>query len=266
MPELLHKELTGAIIGAYYEVYNQTPRTYPEYIYESAMMEELRQRGYPALRQDEYRIVYKERLVGVQRLDLFVVQEVVVENKVADNLTLLHKAQARSYLKTVGKQIGLVFNFGGAQPEFERVYLPADSESAAREAVAPAMPEPSADWLYAELAYGIAGGLYEVHTLLGPGFIHRIYANACYRELQLRGLAARPAKRMQVMYKGTAIGTIAFGHLTIEDKVIVFPVALHHTNTIHLEGLKDWMRACDIHLGLLANFNAPRLDVTFVRA
>jgi GxxExxY protein len=265
MTELLHRELTGAIIGVYYEVYNQTLRMYPEYIYESAMMEELRQRGYPTLRQGEYRIVYKERLVGVQRLDLFVVQEVVVENKVADNLTLLHKAQARSYLKTVGKQVGLVFNFGGVQPEFERVYLPVDSELTAQEAATRAMPEPSADWLYPELAYAIAGGLYEVHTLLGPGFIHRIYANACYRELQLRGLAARPLKRMQVTYKGAAIGTIAFGHLVIESQVMVFPVALRHTPAIRLEGLKDWMSTCDIRLGILANFNVPRLDIVFIR-
>ena len=45
--ELLHKELTGAIIGAYYEVYNHTSRNYPEYIYERAMIQELQQRGYP---------------------------------------------------------------------------------------------------------------------------------------------------------------------------------------------------------------------------
>ena len=34
MTELLHKELTGAIIAAYYEVYNHTSRTFPEYIKE----------------------------------------------------------------------------------------------------------------------------------------------------------------------------------------------------------------------------------------
>jgi len=45
MSELIHRELTGDIIGAYYEVYNHTHRIYPEYIYERAMMEELRLRG-----------------------------------------------------------------------------------------------------------------------------------------------------------------------------------------------------------------------------
>lgn len=67
MTKLAHQELTGAIIGAYYEVYNHTSRTYPEYIYERAMMEELRRRGMATISQDEYQIFYKERLVGVQR-------------------------------------------------------------------------------------------------------------------------------------------------------------------------------------------------------
>jgi GxxExxY protein len=113
MPQLIHQELTGDIIGAYYEVYNRTPRTHPEYIYERAMMEELRLRGRATTRQDEYSILYKEHLAGVQRLDLFVAQEVAVELKVAERLTPLHKAQGISYLKTVDKPVGLLFNFGG---------------------------------------------------------------------------------------------------------------------------------------------------------
>ncbi len=37
LTELLHKQLTGDIIGVYYDVYNATSRSYPEYIYERAM-------------------------------------------------------------------------------------------------------------------------------------------------------------------------------------------------------------------------------------
>jgi hypothetical protein len=66
-----------------------------------------------------------------------------------------------------------------------------------------ALPEkkaitPSPDWLYPDLAYQVVGGLYEVHSVLGAGFVYRIYANACCLELGLRGLAVKPGKRMQV--------------------------------------------------------------------
>ena len=54
MTELLHKELTKQIIHAYYDVYNGTSRTYPEYIYENGMMHDLHALRIPCLRQDEY--------------------------------------------------------------------------------------------------------------------------------------------------------------------------------------------------------------------
>jgi len=123
MTELLHKELTGTIIGVYYDVYNGTGRTYPEYVYENAMMGDLQALRVPCCRQDEYQVFYKDKLVGVQRLDLFIAGEVVVELKVVPALTRLHRAQAISYLKAAGKQVGLLFNFGSPKPEFERLYF-----------------------------------------------------------------------------------------------------------------------------------------------
>jgi GxxExxY protein len=264
MPELAHRELTGDIIGAYYEVYNHTPRIYPEYIYERAMMEELRRRNIATTHQDDYRIVYKDRPVGIQQLDLFIAQQVAVEIKVAERLTRLHKAQCISYLKTVDKLVGLLLNFGSKTPEFNRLYFnPAKRASALPEKKA---ITPSPDWLYPDLAYQIVGGLYEVHTILGAGFVHRIYANACYHELRLRNLAAKPAKRMQVTYKGVVIGDVAFGHIVVAGKIMVFPVAIGDMNAIHLDGLKDWMRMCDIQLGILANFDAIHLKPVFIRA
>jgi GxxExxY protein len=241
-------------------VYNQTSRTFPEFLYERAMIEELRLRELAAVQQDEYTIYYKERIVGEQRLDLFVVQEVVVENKVAERLTALHRAQCASYLKTVG----LVFNFGSDSPAFERVYM-----DPARVKPTPATPPPqdaSEDRLYPDLSYAILGALFEVHSIIGPGFVHRIYGNACHHELTLRGLAAIPAKRIQVAYKNIVLGDIAFGHLTVEGKVMVFPAAYRDASVIHYDTLKYWMRLSGIRLGILANFNATRLQLVFVRA
>lgn len=267
MPDLLHKELTGVIIGAYYEVYNHTSRMYPEYIYERAMVEELRRQEYPATRQDEYRVFYKDRLVGVQKLDLFVVQEVVVENKVVGQLSALNRAQCLSYLKATGKTVGLLFNFGGGKPEFDRLYFdPAKREPPSSEPSGHEETAPSEDWLYPDLAYAIVGGLYEVHTYLGPGFVHRIYANACYYELGLRGLSPVASKRMQVFYKDIAVGDIAFGHMVVDGKMMVFPVAVRDLESIHLDSLKNWVRTKDIQLGIIANFDAVRLQTLFIRA
>lgn len=121
------------------------------------------------------------------------------------------------------------------------------------------------DWFYPDLAYQIIGGLYEVHTILGAGFVYRVYANACYYELQLRGLAVSTNKRLQVTYKDVVVGDVAFGHLVVEDKIMVFPVAINKLTDIHLDNLKTWMKLCGIQLGIVANFDSVRLEISFIR-
>lgn len=255
-------DCSHTIIGAYYEVYNHTSRNFPEYIYEQAMLEELRLRGMQTTRQEKYPITYKGQPVGLQQLDLFVADQIVVENKVVPRLTHLHKAQAISYLKVVDKLTGLLLNFGGHTPEFNRLFFNPAKQSVGNlsESI-----EPSADWLHSDLAYQVVGGLYEVHSILGTGFIHRIYANACYHELNLRHLAVKPAKRIQVAYKDRIIGDIALAHLLIEGKIIPFPVAVGRLQDISLDNLKQWLVLSEVELGILANFSSIHLDIMFIR-
>jgi GxxExxY protein len=265
MVKLLYKETTGLIIGVYYDVYNGTGRTYPEYIFENAMMGDLRILRVPCRRQVEYRIFYKGRLVGVQRLDLFVAGEVVVEIKVVLVLTKLHKAQAISYLKVVGKQVGLLFNFGGPEPEFERLYFQPRSPQNDLDAAIRTLPEFPSSYLSPELTYDIIGGLMEVHSTLGPGLIHRIYANASCYELEQRGLQVRPRRNYQVIYRNRPVGEIKFGHLQVNDSVFVFPVAVQDVNDIHIDNLKAWMRLQKIPIGILANFYDTSLHPIVLR-
>jgi GxxExxY protein len=264
MVKLLHKQLTGTIIRTYYDVYNGTGRTYPEYVYENGMMGDLKARSIPCQRQDEYEIFYKDKLVGVQRLDLFVAKEVVVELKVAPVLPI-HKAQAISYLKVTGKQVGLLLNFGSANPEFERLYFDSRPPQSDLDTAVDALPELPNSYLTPELTYAIIGGLFEVHSILGPGFIHRIYANACYYELQLRGLEVHPRKAYQVIYRNRPIGEIKFGHLQVDNSVFVFPVAVQDINDVHINNLKDWMRDQGIPIGILVNFYDTSLDPIVLR-
>lgn len=82
-----------------------------------------RERGIPCSRQDEYQVVYKDKIVGLQRLDMFVAGEVVVELKVAQHIEPVHLAQLLSYVRVAGKEVGLLFRFGGPESEFARRIL-----------------------------------------------------------------------------------------------------------------------------------------------
>jgi len=266
MTRLLHKDLTGQIIGVYYNVFNGLSQDYPEPVFEKAMITDLRGQGVSCVKQAKYEIRYKDWIVGRQELDIFVAQIVVVEIKVAERIEPIHLAQLLSYLKTVGKEVGLLFRFGGPEPEFERRVLTPSAWETDLQTGPPECLANAEGLLYPELVFDVVGGLIEVFKTLGPGFIYRIYANACYRELRhVRGLDALPRTEMQVYYRGQAIAEIKFAHLQIEDKLLVFPVAIGDVNNIRIQNLKDWMRHLQVPLGILANFRDTRLRPIILR-
>ena len=257
--------LLRTIIGIYYDVYNGTGRTYPEFIYEQAMADDIRQQGIACRRQSEFRVLYKEQLVGLQRLDLFVPPDVVIEIKVAPKLTNLHQAQAISYLKVADAEAGLLCNLGSPQPEFRRLYRPTREDDNPAGADQSWRDGWSADLLLPELTGAAIGGMYEVHTILGPGLIHRIYANAVYHELQLRGLEAIARREYQVIYRRRLVGEIKFNHIQVGSSLFVFPVAVHDLNSISINNLKAWMKVQQIPLGILANFHPASLKFVVLR-
>jgi GxxExxY protein len=199
--------------------------------------------------------------VGVQRLDILAAESVVLELKVKLQLGGLDQAQTISYVKTAGKRVGLVFNFGSLKPDFKRVYFSPRTAAPC----APDLEKGRDDLLFPALTGEIIGGLFEVHATLGPGFVHRIYANACYRELQARGLAVKPLREMTVYYRGNPLGQVKLRHLQVEDKIMLFPVAIYHQDELKLENLRHWMADQGISLGILANFYAETLHPIFMR-
>jgi GxxExxY protein len=255
MSDFLFKELTHAIIGVYFDVYNGLGRTYPEFVYEKAMLHDLRHKGISCLRQEEYQVFYKEWLVGLQQLDLFIANEVIVELKAVSHLTARHEAQTFSYLKAFNKQVGLLFNFGGSKPEFKRLFFQPRSSETPLQVVKETVSELPSSLISPALAYEIIGGLYAVHAILGPGFVHRIYGNACYHELKERGLPARPQREIQVIYRNKVVAAVKFAHLQVENVALVFPVAIQNINDVNFNNIKAWLRVQQIPLAILANFH-----------
>jgi GxxExxY protein len=264
MTELLHRDLTGRIIGVYYFVYNKLSQTYPEFIYERAMIALLERLGIRCIWQDEYEIRYKGRLVGVQQIDIFVAGAVVVELKVAGSIEPIHLAQLLSYLKTVSREVGLLFRFGGPEPEFARRVL---TTKAWHETLSPdsTVLTEREDLLHPEVTHEIIGGVLEVFKTLGPGFIHRIYANACFHELKLRGLEVMPRREFRVFMDDIDLGEIKLGHLQVDNRALVFPVAVSNIEKIKIANLKAWMRHLNIPIGILANFNTTWLEPIVLR-
>jgi GxxExxY protein len=103
--------LAHDVIGAAIEVHRILGPGFLESVYEEALCVELGLRGIQFVRQYQSSVDYKGHAVGEHRLDLLVGDVLVVELKAADSLAPVHAAQVLSYLKTTGKQLGLLINF-----------------------------------------------------------------------------------------------------------------------------------------------------------
>ena len=110
---LIHRELTGAIIGAFFEVYNWLEGDgYLESVYRNALVVELQSRGYHCRREGLIEVLYKGVCVGKYRYDLLVNGQVLVEVKAGDLLAPNAKRQLLNYLRGTGLQVGLLLHFG----------------------------------------------------------------------------------------------------------------------------------------------------------
>ena len=119
--------------------------------------------------------------------------------------------------------------------------------------------------LHPEVTHEIIGGVLEVFQTLGPGFIHRIYANACFHELKLRGLEVMPRREFRVFMDDIDLGGIKLGHLQVDNRALVFPVAVSNVEKIRIANLKAWMRHLNIPIGILVNFNTTWLEPIVLR-
>ena len=116
---MLHKHLTGEIIKAFYDVYNELGYGFLERVYQNALFIELKQRGFNVEAQKKISVYYKEQLVGDYFADIIVNNKVILELKAAEYIIDEFEYQLINYLKSTDCEVGLLLNFG-KEPEFSR--------------------------------------------------------------------------------------------------------------------------------------------------
>ena len=116
-----HKEITEAIIGAAFEVYNNLGYGFLERVYHRALQVELIQRGLRTELEKRLAVHYKSTIVGEYDADLIVEDCVVVEIKVAPQYDKRDEAQLLNELKATRLKLGLLLNFGRTKVEFKRL-------------------------------------------------------------------------------------------------------------------------------------------------
>lgn len=109
-------ELTGKIIEAFYNVYNELGYGFLETVYANALKEEFLKLGLKAINEKPIKVYYNNKVIGEYYSDFLVDGEVVIEIKAIKELKKIDEVQIINYLKSTDKEIGLLVNFG---PELE---------------------------------------------------------------------------------------------------------------------------------------------------
>ena len=117
---LHHEQLTGSVIGAFYEVYKTLGHGYLESLYATALEWELLARGHRVAREMSVRVMYKSAELGMQRLDMVVNDVLVVEIKSTATLQKIATRQVYNYLHATNLEVGLLLHFG-PDPQFFRI-------------------------------------------------------------------------------------------------------------------------------------------------
>ncbi len=205
MPELIHPELSYAVRGVLFDVYNVLGPLLNEGFYENAIAIGLGKRGIHCETQKPFEVYYEGERVGLYYVDVWIENgKMLLELKVSPVIEPIHQAQAISYLKVTDADLAVVANFGGTSLEDER--LPNFLRGR----------QPEFKWdcrtvldtfLYPDLTSGILRVCHRVHFVLGPGFLHQIYRRATMIELRRSHLAFEYIKRLPVEYEGHVLGS-----------------------------------------------------------
>lgn len=109
-----------------------------------------------------------------------------------------------------------------------------------------------------ELSRRVIGAAMEVHRVLGPGLLERLYEEALAHELKLQGFRFLRQVPVRMKYKELALPEQRLD-MVVEDLLVVELKAVERVPEVYLAQLVRYLRSADLPLGLLLNFNVPLL-------
>ena len=107
--------------------------------------------------------------------------------------------------------------------------------------------------------------LIEVHRNLGPGLLESVYEVCLCKELSLKGIKFQRQVLLPVNYKGEKLDADYRIDVLVEDEIIIELKSVEQMNPVYEAQLLTYLKLADKKLGLLINFNVPRLIDGFKR-
>ena len=112
---------------------------------------------------------------------------------------------------------------------------------------------------YGEITEQIIGAAFEVHRILGYGFLEKVYQRAMFVELALRGLQVAAEEEVCVAYKGHVVGDYSPDLLVNRCVVVELKVAKSYRIEDEAQLLNE-LRVSEMTVGLLINLGRTKVE------
>lgn len=116
-----------------------------------------------------------------------------------------------------------------------------------------------------ELSGKILDSTIEVHRNLGPGLLESVYEICLCKEFVHKKLNHIKQTQIPINYKGEQLKRHFRVDILVEEKIIVEVKAIELILPVHKAQLLSYLRLTKLNLGLMINFNVPKLIYGFKR-
>lgn len=119
-----YKSLLYPVIGAVYAVHAELGPGLNEYVYQEGLAIQLAEDGIAYEREKEFTPMYRDHVMNAKyRLDFICLDEIIIECKAVEQLTVNHRAQLFNYMRLTRIPVGLLVNFSQKSAVVERYFF-----------------------------------------------------------------------------------------------------------------------------------------------
>lgn len=115
------------------------------------------------------------------------------------------------------------------------------------------------NFIYPHESFQIIGAAFEVHKVLGSGFLESVYQEALGLELLTRNIPFEREKELNIIYKGEILKKRFYADYVCYNNIIVELKAVAEILPEHRAQILNYLKATQKPLGLLINFGESSL-------
>lgn len=118
--KILYKELSYAIVGCFYKVYNTLGPGHKEDIYHKALEIEFKNKNISFISKKRIILRYEDKEIGIYQPDFIIEEKIIIEVKSVLTMPRVFEKQLYYYLKASGYRLGYLVNFGSDKIDIRR--------------------------------------------------------------------------------------------------------------------------------------------------